>query len=78
MFVVLSLVKVLHWLVQGRVDFLETTPHVPRLAHARISALLLGLLVSTAQRGTACLGGGGRVRACVVVVVVVVVGSGLR
>jgi hypothetical protein len=45
MFVILSFVKIFHWLVQDRVDFIETTPNVSRLQHARIVAFTLVLLV---------------------------------
>lgn len=44
-FTLLAFVKVLHWLLQDRVDFLETTPHVSRLQHARITAFMGFLLV---------------------------------
>eukprot|EP00887_Chlorella_sp_A99_P001286 scaffold14.g1286.t1 len=45
MFVALSFVKVCHWLVQDRVDFMETAPDVSRLAHLRITAFM-GLLLA--------------------------------
>lgn len=45
MFVILSFVKIFHWLVQDRVDFIETTPNVSRLQHARIVTFTLVLLV---------------------------------
>lgn len=44
-FTLLAFVKVLHWLLQDRVDFLETTPHVSRLQHTRITAFMGFLLV---------------------------------
>jgi hypothetical protein len=40
------LVQVFHWLVEDRVDYIEVTPSVSRLAHARIVSFLLALLVS--------------------------------
>ena len=46
MFVILTFVKVLHWLVQDRVDYLETTPTVSRLHHLRIITFMNVLLVS--------------------------------
>ncbi len=45
MFVILTIVKIFHWLVQDRVDYIETTPQVSRLAHARIVAFMDVLLV---------------------------------
>ena len=45
MFIILSFVKIFHWLVQDRVDFIETTPNVTRLQHIRIVAFTLVLLV---------------------------------
>ena len=36
--------QVFHWLVQDRVDYVETTPDVSRLAHARI-VLFMGFLL---------------------------------
>lgn len=51
MFIILSFVKIFHWLVQDRVDFIETTPNVTRLQHIRIVAFTLVLLV----RPPACL-----------------------
>jgi len=44
-FVLLAFVKILHWLGQDRVDFIETTPHVPVLQHVRLMSMLLFLLV---------------------------------
>ncbi|KAL4443990.1 hypothetical protein ABPG75_011727 [Micractinium tetrahymenae] len=44
MFVILSFVKIFHWLVQDRVDFIETTPNVSRLQHFRIVTFTLVLL----------------------------------
>lgn len=43
-FVILSFIKILHWLVQDRVDFIETTPHVTRLQYVRIVAFLILLV----------------------------------
>lgn len=37
--------QVFHWLVQDRVDYVETTPDVSRLAHARIVLFMAFLLV---------------------------------
>lgn len=45
MFTVLTFVKVFHWLVQDRVDYIETMPSVSRLQHARIVAFMVVLLV---------------------------------
>ena len=45
MFTVLTFVKVFHWLVADRVDYIETTPSVSRLTHARILSFMLILLV---------------------------------
>jgi E3 ubiquitin-protein ligase synoviolin len=45
MFTVLTFVKVFHWLVQDRVDYIEVTPSVSRLAHTRIVSFLIVLLV---------------------------------
>ena len=61
-FVVLSFVKIFHWMVQDRVDFIETTPNVTRSQHLRIIAfifLLIGIdyallrhaLASTLSKG---------------------------
>eukprot|EP00884_Botryococcus_braunii_P013880 jgi/Botrbrau1/22493/Bobra.114_2s0019.1 len=46
MFVVLTFVKICHWLAQDRVDYMETTPSISRWMHLRIlsfMALLLSL-----------------------------------
>lgn len=40
MFVTLTFIKVFHWLVQDRVDYLETTPTVSRLHHLRITSFI--------------------------------------
>lgn len=45
MFVILTFVKVLHWLVQDRVDYIETTPTISRLHHLRIVSFMILLLV---------------------------------
>lgn len=45
MFTVLTFIKVFHWLVQDRVDFIETTPNVSRLSHFRVISFMLLLLV---------------------------------
>lgn len=45
-FVVLSFVKIFHWMVQDRVDFIETTPNVTQAQHMRIVTfvfLLIGI-----------------------------------
>ena len=46
MFVTLTFIKVFHWLVQDRVDYLETTPTVSRLHHFRIISFIGVLGVS--------------------------------
>ena len=46
MFAGLVFVKVLHWLVQNRVDYIEVTPTVSRLQHVRIVSFMSFLLVS--------------------------------
>lgn len=43
-FVILSFVKIFHWLIQDRVDFIETTPNVTRLQHFRIVSFLAVLI----------------------------------
>lgn len=55
MFIILSFVKIFHWLVQDRVDFIETTPNVTRLQHIRIVAFTLVLLVSARQTAGCCV-----------------------
>ena len=45
MFVILTFVKVFHWLVQDRVDYIETTPTISRLHHVRIVSFMNLLLV---------------------------------
>jgi E3 ubiquitin-protein ligase synoviolin len=45
MFAALVFVKVLHWLVQDRVDYIEVSPSVSYLQHVRISSLLTLLMV---------------------------------
>lgn len=52
MFGALVFIKVLHWLVQDRVEYIEVTPSVSRLQHARI-ACFMGLLLVRAPRGCA-------------------------
>lgn len=44
MFTILTFIKVFHWLVQDRVDYIETTPTVSRLSHARI-LIFMGILL---------------------------------
>lgn len=56
MFTVLTFVKVFHWLVQDRVDYIETTPSVSRLSHARILAFMLLLLVRPHTPPSLCSG----------------------
>ncbi|PIN07759.1 E3 ubiquitin ligase [Handroanthus impetiginosus] len=41
----LLLVKSLHWLAQKRVEYIETTPSVPRLSHVRIVSFMGFLLL---------------------------------
>lgn len=41
----LLLIKALHWLAQKRVEFIETTPSVPLLSHARIVSFMGFLLL---------------------------------
>lgn len=41
----LLLIKSLHWLAQKRVEYIETTPTVPRLSHVRIVSFMVFLLV---------------------------------
>ncbi|KAJ0238496.1 ERAD-associated E3 ubiquitin-protein ligase HRD1A [Hirschfeldia incana] len=43
--VTLLLIKALHWLAQKRVEFIETTPNVSRLAHVRIVSFMVFLFV---------------------------------
>lgn len=45
MFGTLMFVKILHWLVQDRVDYVEVTPNVSSLQHMRLIALMSTLLV---------------------------------
>ena len=45
MFTILTFVKVFHWLVQDRVDYIETVPTVSRLHHLRILTFMALLLV---------------------------------
>ena len=42
---ILTFMKVFHWLVQDRVDYMETTPATSRLAHLRIVSFMAVLLV---------------------------------
>ncbi len=53
MFVILTFVKVFHWLIQDRVDYIETGPSVSRLQHFRAVSFMLTLLVSPAK--VACM-----------------------
>ena len=45
MFTILTFIKVFHWLVQDRVDFIETTPAISRLSHVRVISFMFLLLV---------------------------------
>ncbi|GFH16816.1 RING-type domain-containing protein [Haematococcus lacustris] len=49
MFSSLVFVKVLHWLVQNRVDYIEVTPTVSRLQHIRIISFMSVLLMIDAM-----------------------------
>jgi E3 ubiquitin-protein ligase synoviolin len=42
--IVLLFIKAFHWLAQTRVEYIETTPSVSRLSHARIVSFMLVLL----------------------------------
>eukprot|EP00877_Chromochloris_zofingiensis_P001514 jgi/Chrzof1/11363/Cz05g34030.t1 len=44
MFTILTFVKVFHWLVQDRVDYIEVTPTVSRVQHLRIMSFMCALL----------------------------------
>ena len=46
---ILTFVKVFHWLVQDRVDYMETTPATSRLQHLRIVSFMGVLLVGLLQ-----------------------------
>ncbi len=48
MFTALTFIKVFHWLVQDRVDYLETMPSIARLSHLRILTFMGLLLVRSA------------------------------
>lgn len=50
-------VQVFHWLVQDRVDYIEVTPSVSRLAHTRIVSFLVVLLVRWWGREVGGVGG---------------------
>lgn len=41
----LLLIKSLHWLAQKRVEYIETTPTVPKLSHVRIVSFMVFLLL---------------------------------
>ncbi|XP_047958937.1 ERAD-associated E3 ubiquitin-protein ligase HRD1B-like [Salvia hispanica] len=41
----LLLIKSLHWLAQKRVEYIETTPMVPKLSHVRIVSFMVFLLL---------------------------------
>ncbi|CAN8259161.1 unnamed protein product [Cochlearia groenlandica] len=43
--VTLLLIKALHWLAQKRVEYIETTPYVPKLSHVRIVSFMGFLLL---------------------------------
>jgi hypothetical protein len=61
MFATLVFIKVMHWLVQDRVDYVEVTPSVSSLQHVRLVSFMTTLLVSgVGRRGhfstvTACM-----------------------
>lgn len=46
MFAVLTFVKVFHWLVQDRVEYVETRPNTTRMQHYRLAMLMVFLAVS--------------------------------
>ena len=54
MFTILTFVKVFHWLIQDRVDYIETTPSISRLQHFRVVSFMLTLLVSNIFRFHVC------------------------
>lgn len=45
MITVLLFIKAFHWLAQKRVEYIETTPSVPRLSHLRIVSFMVLLLI---------------------------------
>lgn len=45
MFTMLTFLKVFHWLVQDRVEYIEVTPHISRFTHIRITSFMALLLV---------------------------------
>ena len=47
---ILTFVKVFHWLVQDRVDYMETTPATSRLQHLRIVSFMGVLLLRYCRR----------------------------
>lgn len=49
MFATLVFVKVMHWLVQDRVDYVEITPSVSLLQHLRLVSFMATLLVCGAK-----------------------------
>ena len=55
MFTLLTFVKVFHWLVQDRVDYIEVTPTVSRLQHLRIVSFMVVLMVSAKHECSHCL-----------------------
>jgi hypothetical protein len=42
----LGILKAFHWLIQDRINFMQTEPHITSLQHARTVSCLLLLLVS--------------------------------
>ena len=54
MFATLVFIKVGHWLVQDRVDYVEVTPSVSRLQHVRLVAFMSALLVRTLTHSYLC------------------------
>lgn len=45
MFAIVTFVKIFHWLVQDRVEYVETTPNVSRGQHYRLAVLMVFLAV---------------------------------
>lgn len=60
MFTVLTFVKVFHWLVQDRLDYMAVAQQVTRLQHARIAAFMVLLLVSEWVGSAPCCRGAAR------------------
>jgi len=49
MFATVTFVKIFHWLVQDRVEYVEITPHISRLQHLRIVSFMALLLAVDIQ-----------------------------